>query len=97
MDIMEIKNKPTSKETLEFLKTLTPQPKVAKTSLRVPRPCFHPNGGMLFITGSKIQVVPVKKIDQVEKSYQPTKVLSDPTHVAIDQLDEQFGNLNLKD
>ena len=30
---MGIKDKPTNQETLDFLKTLTPKPKVAKTSL----------------------------------------------------------------
>ena len=94
---MDIMNKPSAKETLAFLKGLNPKPKVAKTSLRVPRPCFHPNGGILSISGSKIKVVPIDKTDNVDKNYQPSKVLSDPAHVAIDQLDEQFGNMNLHD
>ena len=96
---MGIKDKPTNQETLDFLKTLTPKPKVAKTSLfQTPRPCFHPSGGILFATGSKVSVISVKQIDQVEKPYQPSQVLSKPAHVSIDQkLGQQLENLNLSD
>ena len=86
MDKMGIKDKPTNQETLDFLKTLAPKPKVAKTSLfQTPRPCFHPNGGIVFTSGSKVSVIPVRPIDQVGKSYQPSQDLSKPAHVSIDQ------------
>ena len=78
-------------------------PKYAKTSLRqcgAPKPCFHPNGGMLFVKGKKIQVIPTKKIDpDVQKSYQPSKILSDDSHMRIEdeKLDEHFSVLNLRE
>jgi len=62
---LEIKNKPDNKATIEYLKKLGIK-NVAKTSLRqcgIPKPCFHPNGGMLFVKGKKIQVIPTVKVD----------------------------------
>ena len=63
---LEIKQKPDNKATMEFLKKELGVKNFAKSSLRqcgVPKPCFHPNGGMLFVKGNKIQVIPTKMVD----------------------------------
>ena len=99
---LEIQNKPDNKQTMDFLKKLGVK-NVAKSSLRqcgVPKPVFHPNGGILFVNKNKVQVIPTKKIDpECETAFQPTKILD--KHLKIEaedeKLDSQMGNLSLRE
>ena len=66
---LEIKSKPDFPNNRDAMKYLLKELKIekrgiVKSGLRgVPRPCFHPSGGISFVKGKKVQVVPIEKID----------------------------------
>ena len=60
--------KPSNKETMDYLNKLGIRSGFAKTSLRsgIPRPCFSPNGQIAFVSGDKIRVVSTLPIKSPE-------------------------------
>jgi hypothetical protein len=78
---------------MKYLKEKLGVKNFAKSSLRqcgIPKPCFHPNGSLLFVKGKTVQMIPTKKVDQeVKAPYQPANILH--KHMRIDhdeKLDE---------
>jgi hypothetical protein len=60
-------SKPSNMETITFLKTLAGSKlRLANTSLRqggVPRPCWHPNGTLIFVKNNKIELVKTNAVE----------------------------------
>lgn len=87
--------KPTNSETVNLLNKIVGKPAdLQKTSLKqggMPRPCFHPNGGIVFVQGNKIKVV---NTPQPDKSFSLLDVLLKHRVVSKDEsLDSQFSRM----
>lgn len=82
--------KPSDKETMDYLKKLGIRSGFAKTSLvsGIPRPTFSRNGQIAFVSGKTIRIVPTVPIEKkAEKAYSPAETVMKHTTV-VKNLDD---------